>query len=141
MVVGVDGSAGSRAAIRWAVREALLVPSRIDAVVAWQSSAVRGTAATHAAVPSRTIDDERDAVAADVEAAVRQEVGGADHVAVELHVVHGTPARVLTQLARDADLLVIGGQSRGHIQSRLPWSTGQRILRDCACPVVVVPAG
>jgi nucleotide-binding universal stress UspA family protein len=36
IVVGVDGSASSRAALRWAVRQAKLTGGTVDAVIAWQ---------------------------------------------------------------------------------------------------------
>ena len=36
IVVGVDGSPSSRAALRWAVRQAVLTGGTVDAVLAWQ---------------------------------------------------------------------------------------------------------
>jgi nucleotide-binding universal stress UspA family protein len=40
IVVGVDGSAPSLAALRWAVRQAALTGATVDAVAAWQYPAV-----------------------------------------------------------------------------------------------------
>ena len=36
IVVGVDGSASSRTALRWAVRQANLTNGTVDAVLAWE---------------------------------------------------------------------------------------------------------
>jgi nucleotide-binding universal stress UspA family protein len=36
IVVGVDGSASSRAALRWAVRQARITGGSVDAVIAWE---------------------------------------------------------------------------------------------------------
>ncbi|WP_425293421.1 universal stress protein [Micromonospora cremea] len=44
IVVGVDGSPGSRAALRWAVTQAELTDARVEAVSAWQDPAVYGFA-------------------------------------------------------------------------------------------------
>ena len=38
IVAGVDGSASSVEALRWAVRQAELAGGTVDAVIAWQSS-------------------------------------------------------------------------------------------------------
>jgi hypothetical protein len=42
MVVGVDGSPSSRNALRWAVRQAALTGSAVDAVIAWHDPASYG---------------------------------------------------------------------------------------------------
>jgi nucleotide-binding universal stress UspA family protein len=42
IVVGVDGSPSSQAALRWAVRQAELTGGSVDAVLAWQIPAVAG---------------------------------------------------------------------------------------------------
>jgi hypothetical protein len=42
IVAGVDGSASSLAALHWAIRQAELTGSRVDAVLAWQPPAASG---------------------------------------------------------------------------------------------------
>ncbi len=44
IVVGVDGSPGSRTALRWAMTQARLLGARVEAVAAWQDPAVAGYA-------------------------------------------------------------------------------------------------
>ena len=45
IVVGVDGSPSSRAALRWAVRQAVLTGETLDAVMAWQFPRILRTSA------------------------------------------------------------------------------------------------
>ena len=61
---------------------------------------------------------------------------GAD-AAVE--VSRGRPADALMELAEQADLLVIGSRRWGAATRVLVGSTGEALLHDAACPVVVVP--
>ena len=42
IVAGVDGSASSLAALRWAIRQAELTGSSVDAVIAWEPAAASG---------------------------------------------------------------------------------------------------
>ena len=44
IVVGVDGSAGSRTALRWAISQGQLTGAKVEAVSAWQGPPVYGFA-------------------------------------------------------------------------------------------------
>src|SRR6202023_1378930 len=73
IVVGVDGSIASLAALRWAVREAGLRESALQVVRAWEDTAKRvAPYASHAYPPDRTEDllDARQWLEAEVTAAV-----------------------------------------------------------------------
>ena len=61
---------------------------------------------------------------------------GAD-VAVE--VSRGRPADALMELSEQADLLVIGSRRWGVATRVLLGSTGEALLHDASCPVLVVP--
>jgi nucleotide-binding universal stress UspA family protein len=61
---------------------------------------------------------------------------GAD-IAVE--VSRGRPADALMELAGQADLLVIGSRRWGAATRVLVGSTGEALLHDAGCPVLVVP--
>ncbi len=61
-------------------------------------------------------------------------------VAVHPLAVAGSPAEVLVEIARDADLLVVGSRGRGAFAGLLLGSTSQRCAERSSCPVVVVPA-
>lgn len=59
-----------------------------------------------------------------------------------LHAVRGEPVRVLLQLARERgyDLVVMGTHRRAGAARVLLGSVAEAVVRDCPCPVLVVPA-
>jgi nucleotide-binding universal stress UspA family protein len=61
---------------------------------------------------------------------------GAD---VTVEVSRGRPADALMELGEQADLLVIGSRRWGAASRVLVGSTGEALLHDAACPVLVVP--
>jgi nucleotide-binding universal stress UspA family protein len=69
-----------------------------------------------------------------VEATVRS-TGAEAEVAVTL----GTPAEKLIELSEHVDLLVIGSRRWGATARVLLGTTGEALMHDAACPIVVVP--
>jgi nucleotide-binding universal stress UspA family protein len=63
-----------------------------------------------------------------------------DVVQVTPVVVMGEPASALCDLARSADLLVVGTRGRGGFKGLLLGSVSQRCAERSPCPVVVVPS-
>jgi nucleotide-binding universal stress UspA family protein len=140
IVVGVDGSPGSRAALRWAVGQAALGGGVVDAVMAWQISAELqsfartpvyaeepGWAATFAADAKKTL-----------EAVVSDEVEPADSQRVTSRVVNGHPAEVLLEASAGAVLLVVGHRGHGAFADALLGSVGQYCVQHAPCPVLVM---
>lgn len=122
VLVGVDGSAPSRAALRWAVAQARLQESVLVPV------AVRA--------PGRPAAPDDDALD-DLVAAARE--AGAD-TPVSPQVRHGHPAEQLLALAEQADLLVLGSRGRGGFSRMLVGSTSTACAAHTSCPLVVVRA-
>lgn len=58
---------------------------------------------------------------------------------VTARLVDGDPAEVLLDLARDADLLVLGSSHLGTVPGAVVGSVAQRCIADAAAPVVIVP--
>ena len=100
IVVGVDGSRPSLAALAWAVAEARLRGAAVEAVHAWHVPA----AAAEAAVP---VDGLEAAAAAVLDQSIREVAGVYPGVEVRRRAVCGAAAQVLIEAARDADLLVV----------------------------------
>jgi nucleotide-binding universal stress UspA family protein len=143
VVVGVDGTGASVAAVTWAAREAALRGAVLHAVHAWQP-AERGRA-PYAPGP-RALDRSADRRAAEdlLAEAVRMAlaVDGRSAEGVVLEVVEGRPVPALLRCAAGADLLVLGGASAGRGDARpVPGHVGpvaRACLRTAPCPVVVV---
>lgn len=144
VVVGVDGTGASVAAVTWAAREAALRGAVLHAVHAWQP-AERGRA-PYAPGP-HVLDRAADRRAAEelLAEAVRMAlaVDGRSAEGVVLEVVEGRRVPALLRCAAGADLLVLGGASavRGDAQAPVPGHVGpvaRACLRTAPCPVVVV---
>jgi nucleotide-binding universal stress UspA family protein len=136
IVVGVDGSAGSKRALQWAVDEAQLRGAVVDAVQAW-TFPYYGEVAAMAAVSIDGTELERAAVAS-LSAVV--DAVAPDRVPVEQRVQRGDPASVLLRAAEEAgaDLLVVGSRGRGGFAGLLLGSVSQQCVHHATCPVVVV---
>jgi len=136
IIVGVDGSPPSVAALRWAVRQAELTGGRIDAVIAWEFQLV---ASGFGWAPNKAFDDiEYTELAAKTLNSVIGEVSPPPSVAVNLVVMEGNPAQVLLSAAKDADMLVVGNRGHGAFVDALIGSVSVRCLHHATCPVVIV---
>ncbi len=134
VVVGVDLSRASLAALRWAAREAELRGIRLEIVRACERAG--RCLAPYGHLPGASQDP---AVAAgELAGAVRAVLGRAPAITVTMEVAEGLAARVLLDRAAGAELLVLGGAGGG-----LPEMIGP-VARACLhhppCPVVVVSA-
>lgn len=133
IVVGVDGSPLSVAALRWAVRQARLAGSSVDAVIAWWVPLGYGAAP----VGDSAVDFAGDAAAV-LDGALKEAGAEASGVVIRRMVAEGDPAEVLARTARGADLLVVGGHGRRGFSSGLLGSVSQQCARHASCPVLVL---
>ncbi|WP_280696055.1 universal stress protein [Kitasatospora sp. GP82] len=133
IVVGVDGSPPSYAALRWAVGQAELTGATVDAVAAWEPVALYGWSAP---VVDSTFDED---VARQALGRELRDVLGADRpVEVREHLVLGNPAQVLLDAAAGAELLVVGSRGRGTFARTVLGSVSQQCALHAPCPVVIV---
>ncbi|MEU6379788.1 universal stress protein [Streptomyces sp. NPDC046909] len=139
IVVGVDGSEASMAALRWAAEQARALGTGIVAVHAWEPAGAR-IAPYAPASARRTVDEQRLEAAQLLAATIREVFGSRIDGTVRAVVMEGPPARVLLRQARGALLLALG--RRSHRQYELPaiGAVGRECLRHATIPVVAVPA-
>jgi nucleotide-binding universal stress UspA family protein len=134
IVVGVDGSAGSLLAVRWAATEARLRDAELRVVTAYhrQHSGLHLTAGRQA----HPVADE-DASAIVHEAATEARSNAPD---VEVHGValHGYAVPVLLHAAEDAALLVVGARGEGGVPGLPFGSVGIQLATHARGSVVVV---
>ena len=139
VVVGVDGTAASRAAIRIAAQEARYRQAPLIAVMAYSGQRALGAAAGQPVAAPSPGGDERSTVESSLRDLVTEALGNqADHV--ELRVVAGTAGRQIVEAAREARAQLIVLATRGSM-SMLLGTVSQYVLRKAPCPVLVVPAG
>ena len=135
IVVGLDGSPSSRDALRWALDEARVRRTTVEAVHVWRLPAL-----TYAAVMAAPIA-VRDELGMAAKAMLDQEVDDVlatelDPPPVERVALEGAAAAGLVRCAVGADLLVLGHSSG--LPALLRGSVGQRCAAHAGCPVVVV---
>ncbi|WP_432138408.1 MULTISPECIES: universal stress protein [unclassified Streptomyces] len=139
IVVGVDGSDASRAALRWAARQAHVLGTRVLAVHAWEPAPLH--AAPYAPVAGRpTRAQQRERAAALLADSVREVFGPRVDPAVHAVLAEGPPARVLLRHTDGALLLALGHSARGREDLPAVGPVSRECLRHAAVPVVTVPA-
>ncbi|MEV7771016.1 universal stress protein [Kitasatospora sp. NPDC086791] len=132
IVVGIDGSAPSKAALRWAVGQAVLTGATVHAVAAWEYPSLYGWFAP-------MVDDGFERTARRTLSAEINEILGPERpVEVRESLVLGHAAEVLLEAAEDADLLVLGSRGRGTFARTLLGSVSARCAVHGSCPVVIV---
>lgn len=133
VVVGVDASEESKEALRWAKRYAELTGAVLEVVHAWH------VAEEHAwlqslpppAGPTDVARESLKKVAEDV-------VGPGPSFQVSTAVIEGHAARVLTDAAKGAVLLVVGSTGFGGFDGLLLGSVSQQCAAHAPCSVVIV---
>lgn len=143
IVVGVDGSETSQAALRWAAEEARLRVAPLVAVHAWsfippQPIGDPGMLAVPAGDLAGQLGAEseiaRDVLAEAIADALTAEPG----VEVEQRLAEGDPGDALVAASEGAELVVVGSHGRTGLKAALLGSVSRHVVSHAACPVVVV---
>jgi nucleotide-binding universal stress UspA family protein len=137
VMVGVDGSAGSRAAIRLAAQEAGYRDAKLIAVMAYSEDRALGAPAGRPLATLRTTDDERAIAESSLRDTVKAALGDRARD-VDMRVVVGLAGRRLVDAAREASAELIVLAARGSMSLFL-GTVSQYVLRNAPCPVLVVP--
>ncbi|MCL4422703.1 MAG: universal stress protein [Actinobacteria bacterium] len=132
IVVGVDGSEQSKAALRWAARQASLTGAALEVITAWELPASWG----FSPVPEH-FDPEAEAEKS-LKETVTEALGPSPEMEVSLRVIESHPVPALLGAAQGADLLVVGSQGHGGFKGMLLGSVSQHCAAHATCPVVVV---
>jgi nucleotide-binding universal stress UspA family protein len=133
VIVGVDGSDGARAALRWADAEARRWEVPLVAVWAWEFSPL--LVATDAPVE---LDKLEEANRHRMHSVLVEELGAERAAAVQPLVTEDHPARALLETAGENDLLVVGSRGYGGFKGMLLGSVSQQVVHHAACPVTIV---
>jgi len=140
VVVGVDGSPGSRAALEYALADAARRGARLRVIAAARLPEYWATAYGMIAPPPMTeiVDGVRAQAQqmADDVAAAHPELAPLVPILVEARA--GFAAEVLVEASEGADVLVLGHRGRGALSSAMLGSVGLRCVVHATCPVTVV---
>ena len=133
IVVGIDGSRTSIAALEYACQRAESTGETVVALHAWR---VRAPSTDVWKAEARSVDTkERELLLAESIAGVR-----VDHpdVRLEQEVVAVAPDHCLVDASASASLVVVGSRGLGFFSGMLLGSVSQAVLHRATCPVAVV---
>ena len=138
IVVGIEGSGGARAALRWAISEARYRKAVIEVVTAYSPTYVPA-APDFGFVPLDPVDlvAEIERMQEDVVQSVIGDGASAD-VEIRRTLVKGRPADSLIKVADGAVMLVVGNRGRGGFIGLRLGSVSQQVSHHATCPVVSV---
>jgi len=157
VVVGIDGSANARRALRWAIAEARQRGAELHIVHAMRpphrALGDRSAVAAASIGSTRYLDPGADQAKREeayqnarneslgrINLALKRIDADVSDLTVEKHPVVGVhPERALIEVAQNADLLVVGSRGRGAVSGRLMGSVSRACVEHANCPVVVIP--
>ncbi|MDO5504044.1 MAG: universal stress protein [Actinomycetia bacterium] len=136
VVLGFDGSEGARAAARRALWIANLRGTSVRVVTSWYAEVVEGAVVTTPGTPAWEQVERRFRTM--VEEGIADLRAEYPDVEVDIRVVRGPAAEVLTKQAADASMLVIGSRGRGGFRSMLLGSVSHKVIETASSPVMVI---
>lgn len=139
ILAGVDGSAPSNAAVRWAAREAAMRNVPLILVHA-RTTPTAGVEMTWPALPvpedlTRQQEEEARQVIADAVNVAESELESAS---IDTKVVFAAPIPTLVDLSKDVDMIVVGCRGQGALARTLLGSVSTALAHHAHCPVAVI---
>lgn len=131
IVVGVDGSPCSHAALQWAAAEAASHGAELVAIHAWRLPSV--------GLPGLSPPYDKEPFAAqaqDIVDAAIEAVPGASDATVE--IVEGPILPALVAASEGASMLVVGSHGRELVPGVMLGSVSHHVAMHAACPVVII---
>jgi nucleotide-binding universal stress UspA family protein len=138
IVVGIDASPHSMAALTWAMREAAVknvpltvITVEIVAASGWGGSQVYGA--------DFELRDKAQKAAEEAVAATAKSLGGAAPASVTVRALLGQPAEQLIEAAKGADQLILARRGTGGFNRLTLGSVTSQVVHHAECPVTIVP--
>ncbi|MFO7779064.1 MAG: universal stress protein [Nitriliruptoraceae bacterium] len=147
IVVGVDGSEGSRLALDWAAQEAGLRAASLEVVTTYLSEPEWAGFPVDGGMSSAQIEDARQSIematrraAEHAQAVVEAMIAGLPDSsnAEPVVVASQRPAEALVERSRGAEMLVVGSRGLGGFKSLMLGSVSHQCVTHADCPVVVI---
>lgn len=137
IVVGVDGSPGSKIAIRWAARDAEL--RNVALTLAHVLPTTAGTRLSSSLAPQHTGKlRERGQQLLEEALQIANESCQRGPNQINLEMPSGTAVSALVDMSKNADLLVVGYLGTGTLRGRHLGSVSAGLIYHSHCPVVVI---
>ena len=134
---GFDGSESARRALDAAQRVAAAQDTRLRVIRAFEPLSFDVLPDKDVPMGGVAYNDRlRDRAAEELDAAVAKLEG---EPRAEAFFAVGDPAKVLVEASEQLDLLVMGSRGYGPLHAVLVGGVAGRVVRDAACPVIVLP--
>jgi len=130
----VDGSESSKDALLWAAQQAELTGASLEAVMTWEIS----PSPYGYSLPIPSDYDPAANAKQTLDETVLEVLGQSGGALVAARAVEGPAARTLLDVARGADLLVLGSRGHGPFVGMLLGSVSEYCAAHATCPVVVI---
>lgn len=141
IVVGVDGSAPSDAALRWGAREAAMRKVRVT-LLHVLSPVVTGWGMGYAIAPLPSDYGERQKEEGrrvlDAARRVVEDAAPDGIVEVGTDLVYASPVPTLVDMSNDAQMVVVGSRGQGAWRRGLFGSVSTGLVQHAHCPVAVI---
>ena len=139
IIVGIDGSPESDAAVNWAAHDAAIrglpltvVHVESPAAATWSQAPVLEESPEEQQAEGRSLLAHASAIARDAIADTARV-----HIAGEL-LSSPTPVPTLVDQSKDAELIVVGSRGRGALSRSLLGSVSSGLIRHAHCPVALI---
>ncbi|HYY02174.1 MAG TPA: universal stress protein, partial [Mycobacterium sp.] len=139
IIVGIDGSPESDAAVSWAAHDAAIrgLPLTIvhvesPAAATWSQAAVLEESAGEQLAEGRSLLAHASTIARDVIADTAQV-----HITGEL-LSSSTPVPTLVEQSKDTELIVVGSRGRGALSRSILGSVSAGLISHAHCPVALI---
>jgi nucleotide-binding universal stress UspA family protein len=130
IVVGVDGSEHSNAALKWALADAQEHAGMVTAVLAWQLPFV--------SFPGAFDREELEQAYSQFLIDTVSAIAPTPAVPLETLVAEGDPTESMVEASKGANLLVMGIRGRSRFAGLLLGAVSQAVAANAHCPVVLV---
>ena len=132
VIAGIDGSAESASALRWAAAVATSFGGHVEVIAAWEYPASFGFS---------TVPEDWDPIA-DMRKVADETVaavfGGSPPAGLVISIREGGAARVLVEASAAAAMVVVGSRGHGGFSGLLLGSVSASVAEHAACPVLIV---
>ena len=138
IVVGVDGSPASNAAVVWAARDAEMKQLPLTVVHVVSTDVATWPPMPYPDTWAVWQEDEGRKVL-NVAVKIAQEAALTDReLTITTELVHSTPVAAMIGMSKDAAILVLGSTGRGAVARLLLGSVSASAVRHASCPVAII---
>jgi nucleotide-binding universal stress UspA family protein len=133
LLIGIDGTESSRAALRWAMKRASSIGAGVTLVHVIDDE--------WTTIGARMLEELEDDARSLLEREADYAHSLASEVAVQTRLLHGNVMQELTAASDDAGMVVVGTHKTGFINGKVFGSRSLRLAAAAHTPVAIIPQG